>query len=159
MYSRHRFSHTHPTARRALAHRRSAGRSAGSELKVTVFGYSDDLVEVEGDLSKKWRRGRPQTVLTFGDGSRVGVRYADDGCWKVELLTSGTAKFEKTFTATESDGDHYSDTATLEGDLVSVDIERDFEGIMDQLHGADWDNFNEAEARAVYAIAKERGLG
>ncbi len=57
---------------------------------VTVYGASDDLIEVEGDVPgcDEYNGELSQFLLTGGDRAlRVRVRYDDDesGCWGIEV--------------------------------------------------------------------------
>lgn len=129
-------------------------------MKVTVYGRSDDLVEVDGDLSEEFGGGEAGTTLVFGDGTHLLVKYADDGCWRIERTKTGTATCTKVFTATDSDSKEYSDRVELEGDLVSVDKVRSRGEIVDALDGARWREVRAAsveDALALYALAKKVG--
>ena len=123
--------------------------------KVTVYGSSDDLVEVEGDITDEFNGDT--VTLIFGDGTHLLAQYADDGCWHINLTKEGTATYRKVFTATDSDSDSYSDRVELEGDLVSVDKLRSRSEIVDALGNASWRNISEADAQALYAMAKKTG--
>ena len=124
-------------------------------MKVTVSGASDDLVEVDGDLSEEF--GGDEVTLVFGDGTHLLVRYAEDGCWRVSLVKQGTATYRHVFTATDSDSDNYSDRAELEGDLISVDMVRDHREIVRMLGSANWRAISDDNAQALYALAKKAG--
>ena len=124
-------------------------------MKVTVSGASDDLVEVDGDLSEEF--GGDEVTLVFGDGTHPLVRYAEDGCWRVSLVKQGTATYRHVFTATDSDSDNYSDRAELEGDLISVDMVRDHREIVRMLGSANWRAISDDNAQALYALAKKAG--
>ena len=86
--------------------------------KVTVYGASDDLVEVEGAIDEEFNPpsyddARAGTFLAFSDGTLLKIKY--DGCWRIRPVFHGTAKYEKR-EATDEDKD-YSDRVTLDGDL------------------------------------------
>lgn len=91
-------------------------------MKVIVYGASDDLIEVEGDIRKEWSNpsySDEPRYLAFGDGSVLRVAYTEGGLWRVERVREGSATFSVE-RATDPDSDFYSDHATLEGDLRRV---------------------------------------
>lgn len=91
-------------------------------MKVKVYGHSDDLIEVEGDLREEFDRS--EGTLVFGDGTHLHVEYGGEGLWSITRVKKGTAKFKKVFTADDAASNEYSDVVELEGDLVDVDILR-----------------------------------
>lgn len=85
---------------------------------VTIYGASDDLIEVEGDLSEEFSPDSDdqETWLVFGDGTVLAVRYDDFGVWRITRPQVGTADFEKDEDP-GNDENRYSDRVTLTGDL------------------------------------------
>ena len=84
---------------------------------VTVYGASDDLIEIEGAISDEISPSDEKpTKLAFSDGTVLSVIYDDDGCWRVNCVAKGSAKMEKV-DAIGSDSDNYSDRVTLTGDI------------------------------------------
>lgn len=90
---------------------------------VTVYGASDDLIEIEGDLSEEFTPSDDHdTWLVFGDGTILSVRYDQTGTWRITRTSNGTAAmiWEE---ASADDGNRadgkpaYSDVVTLIGDL------------------------------------------
>lgn len=83
---------------------------------VTIYGASDDLIELDGDLSEEFPlRGARGDLVAFGDGTVLRVRFGDDEMWRIETVHAGYAVARKT-EATDPDVD-YSDRVTLTGDL------------------------------------------
>lgn len=82
--------------------------------KVTIYGASDDLVEIEGDLDEEF--GGDDVVLAFGDGTVLRVSFAPSGVWGIERQAAGSAVYEKV-EAPPGDEDNYSDRVTLIGRL------------------------------------------
>jgi hypothetical protein len=82
---------------------------------VTVYGASDDLVEVEGDIVEEFDVGSQgnDCFLAFSDGTVLSVRY--DGFWRIHRLAIGSARCVKR-DGTDEDTD-YSDRVTLTGDI------------------------------------------
>jgi hypothetical protein len=82
--------------------------------KVTVYGASDDLIEVEGDISEEFTPGEDESAyFAFSDGTVLFVEYAADGFWRIHRRANGTAAYEK-HEGTDPDDD-YSDRVTLDG--------------------------------------------
>jgi hypothetical protein len=86
-------------------------------MKVTIYGASDDLIEVEGDIEEEFNPpedGEP-TFLAFSDGTILRVEYGakESAFWRITPVWKGSATYSKT-EATNEDDD-YSDRVTLEG--------------------------------------------
>lgn len=89
--------------------------------KVKIYGASDDLIEVEGDITEEFNPPYGDDnpcYLAFGDGTMLSVQYDKDGMWRINRLNEGTAAYSK-IEATDPDK-NYSDVVTLEGDLKFV---------------------------------------
>lgn len=86
--------------------------------KVTVYGASDDLIEVEGDISEEFNPPYDPTtgILAFSEGTVLRVEFTQDGIWRVTPLFRGTATIS-IVQAVDEDDDNYSDRVTLEGDV------------------------------------------
>jgi hypothetical protein len=80
---------------------------------ITVYGASDDLIEVEGALRQEftYQNDDDGDLLTFGDGTALSVRYDSHGMWRITRLVIGSSEMTKT-EATDPDDD-YSDRVTL----------------------------------------------
>lgn len=82
---------------------------------LTIYGASDDLVEVEGDVRAEFGayslepEGR---FLACSDGTMVRVQYADNGCWELRVvrLGDGTTADHKPH---DNDETTYTDRLTL----------------------------------------------
>ncbi len=85
-----------------------------------VYGASDDLIEIEGDFSAEVNDTQADgtKVLAFSDGSMIEVNYNEAGLWHFDIRIEGTSKPKKTFWATDSDGDNYSDIIEFEGTVA-----------------------------------------
>jgi len=99
--------------------------SASPATTITIYGASDDLIEVEGAGSEEFtyqERGYGQAsgdLLAFSDGTVLRIVYSDAGIWRITPVASGAA----TLTieqAPEGDENNYSDRATLTGDISWV---------------------------------------
>ena len=87
---------------------------------VIVYGASDDLIEIEGDISEEISpNDESPAKLAFSDGTVLSVVYDADGCWRVTRVVAGTATMEKV-EAEGPDSKNYSDRVTLTGDIKWV---------------------------------------
>lgn len=83
---------------------------------VTVYGASDDCIEVEGAITEEFTpydKNFDGDLLAFSDGSVLRIRYTDSGVWRIEPVQTGSAI--KITPALEGDEDNYSDIATVAG--------------------------------------------
>lgn len=100
--------------------------SESDEIKVvTVCGASDDLIEVEGALTEEHDcYSAPWTFLRFNEGTVLRVAYGEKtgegGFWRITVAKQGSASVS-IVEGTDEEND-YSDTATLTGDLTSVEF-------------------------------------
>lgn len=87
---------------------------------VTVYGSSDDLIEVEGDITEEYGHYSPDeseaVLLAFSDGTVLRVIYGDNGVWRITPECRGSAEYCKD-EAPADDEDNYSDRVTLKGDV------------------------------------------
>lgn len=78
-----------------------------------VYGYSDDLIEIEGPLTEELsaRDHEDGDILAFSTGVVLRVRYDNDGVWRITPLSGADqVTIEQ---APADDDDNYSDRATL----------------------------------------------
>ena len=55
--------------------------------RVVVYGASDDLVEVDGDLSEEFTSFEPKPdLLEFSDGTWAEVKLDTEGQWRIKLV-------------------------------------------------------------------------
>lgn len=88
---------------------------------LTIYGASDDCIEVEGDIVEEFplRDGDEGDLLAFSDGTIVRIAYTSSGTWRVTPVAKGTATLA-VVPAVEGDDDNYTDRATLTGDVSWV---------------------------------------
>lgn len=94
----------------------------------TIYGSSDDLIELEGDVSQEFGayercEDGEGFVLALSDGTLLSVRY--DGCWRFKTLAAGSLQFTREDAIEESrDGSRadgkpwYSDVLTFPDGLT-----------------------------------------
>ena len=84
-------------------------------MSITIYGASDDLIEVTGDIHKEfnvWLENDETILLAFSDGTLLRANYDKDGIWRFTLLFSGIAQFSKTDGSVNEDT---SDVVALTG--------------------------------------------
>lgn len=83
-------------------------------MKVTVYGASDDLIEIDGDLHEEFEGSEEPRYLAFSDGTVLTVQYGVGGAfWRINRLRTGSALYVKQDASDERDD--YSDRVTLDG--------------------------------------------
>jgi hypothetical protein len=75
-------------------------------MKLTIYGASDDLIEIEGDIDEEFNPPEydEPTLLVFSDGTILKVQYGagGDGFWRISPVVKGSAKYSKTEATDES---------------------------------------------------------
>lgn len=122
---------------------------------VTIYGASDDLIEVDGDFEDEFGAYDEPQDLLFSNGCKVRVTYDDDGCWRTELLTPGLCTVVEHKLA---EGDH-TDRITIEGDFEwmecwPVDGPGRADIIIAIQDSADWDRPTQADLLVMWRILK-----
>lgn len=84
-------------------------------MNVIVYGASDDLIEVEGDIREEFspERDDEPTYLAFSNGTVLSVVYDRHGKWRIHPV-AGNENVSIEF-APENEDDGYSDIATVNG--------------------------------------------
>lgn len=89
-------------------------------MSVTLYGASDDLVLVEGDVDEEFTAGKgADDLVAFSDGTLLRINYDQDGVWRINPLVNGRAALSVQ-QAPANDEDNYSDRATLDGEIAWV---------------------------------------
>ena len=87
-------------------------------MSVKVYGASDDLVEIEGDIYEEFNPpydSDGSSFLGFSNGVVLEVVYTDS-VWRIRPATGGD--LVKIEFAPADDDSNYSDVATVEGDIL-----------------------------------------
>lgn len=81
-------------------------------MATTIYGVSDDLIEVDGDVrgevSFYGHSGKDSCLLTCSDGTVLSARYNELGIWKLEVLREG-ALFNLIVICNDPEATVYSD--------------------------------------------------
>lgn len=85
---------------------------------VTVYGASDDLIELDGGIYEEfgYRDDAEGDLVAFSDGTVLRVRHGAGGIWRITPVARGSAELS-IVQAPEDDDSNYSDRATLDGDV------------------------------------------
>ena len=93
-------------------------------MSVTVYGASDDLIEVEGDIREEFTPHGDNAYLAFSNGIVIHVEYTRSGIWRITpvvSIVSGQLHPPLSIVqAPEDDEENYSDRATIDGTIEWV---------------------------------------
>lgn len=89
-------------------------------MSTTIYGASDDLIEVEGDVREEFPyiNDEDGDLFAFSNGVVLRVRYTSDGLWRIDKLASGDKVAIDS--AGDPESDNYSDRATIDDDVFWV---------------------------------------
>lgn len=86
---------------------------------ITVYGASDDLIEVEGDIREEfYALGDDENFLALSNGTVLRVEYSRGGVWRI-THAAGTPSVAID-QAPEGDDENYSDRATITDHIAWV---------------------------------------
>ena len=88
-------------------------------VSFTLSGYSDDNVEMNGDINDEIGAYDVVSNFVLSDGTRGTIEYTDDGVWRIKILEHGSVKVDIVHpTQEEIDNDtNYTDKATFTGNI------------------------------------------
>lgn len=88
---------------------------------VTLYGSSDDLIEVEGVMREEWwAKDEDYGDLVFlSCGAVLRIRFTDEGVWRIEVITTPDGVTVTVDTAPADDDDNYSDRATVTAESIT----------------------------------------
>jgi len=83
--------------------------------ETVIYGASDDLLELEGQLSEELNPSSDEkNLLALSDGTLLEIWYDDDGIWRIRSLAKGACQQNFLQGSVEDDT---PDKLTLTGDL------------------------------------------
>ena len=96
-----------------------------NDFIVTVFGYSDDLVDIEGSSYPEYEIDcfDRDVRLWFDDGTVILISYAQTGVWKICVEDQGDAPQRLTVCDAE-DADIYSDIFEINAEVIRHQVIR-----------------------------------
>jgi hypothetical protein len=84
---------------------------------ITIYGSSDDLIEIEGDIREEFCvDGDDSFLLGISDGTLLNATYDREGMWRINRLKEGSAGYDKV--EGKDPDDDYTDQVTLTGDDI-----------------------------------------
>jgi hypothetical protein len=84
-------------------------------MNVTIYGASDDLIEVDGAIREEFSHySDDSALLAFSDGTVLRIVHDQDGIWRITPVATGSAQLTHVF---GQDDREHTDKATLDGDV------------------------------------------
>lgn len=90
-------------------------------MAVTIYGASDDLIEVEGDVKAEFQYNpRPGSgqYIALSCGVVLSIEYDNDGVWRINPVCVAAMPAGTTLSVEQAPADdevNYSDRATVTG--------------------------------------------
>ena len=93
------------------------------EFIVRIFGYSDDLVDIEGSSYPEYEIDcfDRDVRLWFDDGTVIRVSYSQAGIWKIAVEKQGDAP-QRLTACEDEDADVYSDIFEINAEVVRHEV-------------------------------------
>ena len=83
---------------------------------VTIFGYSDDLIEVEGAVRGEFTLpSGDEAFVALSNGVVVRILYSRSGVWRINLVSKPGDVAVSVTSAPEDDDDNYTDRCVVTG--------------------------------------------
>ena len=83
---------------------------------ITVYGASDDLIEVEGDIREEFDIDGGGELFAFSDGTIIQVEWTKVGVWRITSMVKGSGELTIVQAPVDDDRDR-TDRATLHADI------------------------------------------
>lgn len=88
-----------------------------------IYGSSDDLIEIEGDIHEEFTAlrefdngdGEDGGFLGLSDGTVLRIEYSNEGIWRIQPIFKGSGEFS--IVQGTNDDDDYSDVATVDATI------------------------------------------
>lgn len=99
-------------------------------MTTEVFGHSDDLIELDGDITEEFVGGDKPVILFFSDGTILTIKYGKEhlAVWAITPINQGNL-FKSIAYCTDEDAERYSDTANFNDGLKWVYFIREWKHI------------------------------
>lgn len=88
-------------------------------MKIKIYGYSDDIIMVDGDMDADFGCYDKEGVyVAFSDGTLLFVEYAYQGIWRITPHAIGlSSKYLKDECMPSLNDKEHTDVVHLEGDF------------------------------------------
>jgi len=83
-------------------------------MSITITGHSDDLIEIEGDISEEFDAYGEEDYLVTSNIGAVRVEYDVDGIWRIQRLAGDVDVAQATGDGSDED---YSDVGVMHGNV------------------------------------------
>jgi hypothetical protein len=80
---------------------------------IKVYGSSDDLIEIDGDIYEEFNTDAG--ILLFSDGTLLQIHFNTLGLWKINVHRQGDAHIHWAHVASNPNSDNHSDVVHLIG--------------------------------------------
>jgi hypothetical protein len=117
---------------------------------IKIYGQSDDLVIINGDLEEEYACYNEPCYIIFSDGTLVKAEYKN-GQWTIQTEKIGK-NTEVDYEPANDFEENYSDILTLNGDInwCIIDL-RNVNEIRDHLRdNLNWDEVEEETLKELY---------
>ena len=96
-------------------------------MATELYGASDDLIELDGDLSEEFSGGEKPCLLIFSDGTVLSIKYGKEhlAVWAITVIEEGDL-FKSIVHCTNEDAERYSDTVNFKDGLDWVYFVREW---------------------------------
>lgn len=97
-------------------------------MTTQICGASDDLIEVDGDVSGESYLGNGgKTLLVCSDGTALEIQYSVPGIWALTLIRPGVLFDGIVRCDRDGEGDNYTDVARFKDGLRYVISAKEYE--------------------------------
>lgn len=127
--------------------------------EVLVYGRSDDLIEVDGDIGDEFGAYDGWHRVEFNDGTalRVGFGVEPEKAWSVAVLNVGDGAHVEPQEPEFEGNYHYTDRVKVSGSFTKVRVVPDGgfnrQSAIDELVDLDWRDLDDASLARVRDIA------
>lgn len=84
---------------------------------ITVYGASDDLIEVTGDITEEWNcYGDDEAIVAFSNGTVLGLSLGSDDIWRIRALVNPEPELLTITPVPPGEDNNFSDRAELRAD-------------------------------------------
>jgi hypothetical protein len=84
-------------------------------MTITLTGYNDDLISLEGDIREEFYLSSDGIgdLLTFSPGLVARINYTEDGVWRIQVLAAAADIDWSLTQCAINDEDDYSDILVI----------------------------------------------
>lgn len=83
-------------------------------MSITIYGASDDLIEVRGDIADEFYADEVNLIAT-SNGVAIRIHYSQAGVWRISQIAGDRGLVSIAQAPEDEDDDNYSDRCTISG--------------------------------------------